>query len=364
MSLEAMTWVIKHSKQKASSRFVLMMIANHAHADGTGSYPRVGTLAKECGMSERQVKRTLPELEASGELVVFWSKGRKPHEYAIPMGESNSDILSLLKIEHEKRSATPNSDTWSPLTVPPERPNRDISAASTVTNRPAHIRNEPSLEPSERERAAPSSPAATRPSRKQERIKTRPDLDDRAWLEHLRSLDENRGVDIDALYTRMLDWSEKNRATPSRLRLLKWVEKERSDVPVSYRPPIATNGHRAPRAGETFAVTNETATLPPARTAELRPPPDLPIEQTEAWNALRRIVREMLPPETYENWIRSLVFDGIADGGELILRGTKVSIDWVSKYYGEKFREAMDKLDMTEHSIRWVVEEEQEARAA
>lgn len=159
-----MSFVIKHTRQKGSAFVLMLMIAHHAHADGTGSYPSIDTLARECRITARQVKRLLPELEASGELVVFWSRGRKPHEYAIPMGKINSDILSLLKIEYEKRKGAFNSDIFSPLTVTKchgseiptvtsAQANSDIYDTPTVTfeaekPRPHNILFKPSLEPS------------------------------------------------------------------------------------------------------------------------------------------------------------------------------------------------------------------------
>jgi AraC-like DNA-binding protein len=63
-----MSWVIGHSPHGGSELLCLLMVANHAHADGTGAYPSVATLAAECRMSARQVTRLLHRLQDSGAL--------------------------------------------------------------------------------------------------------------------------------------------------------------------------------------------------------------------------------------------------------------------------------------------------------
>lgn len=86
MSVQATTWVIAHSQQKGASLLVLLMIANHAHADGTGAYPSVATLATECRMSERQVRRIIEALETAGELAVDRDAGpRGVNVYSLPL---------------------------------------------------------------------------------------------------------------------------------------------------------------------------------------------------------------------------------------------------------------------------------------
>jgi hypothetical protein len=142
MSVQATSWVIQNSKHKGSPLLLLIMIANHAHADGTGAFPSVGTLARECRISPRQVKRILPELEASGELIIDRSRGRMSHHYAIRMSV-NSDKMSLLENGHSVKpnsdisgkNGNSNSDKMSRLTVTSANGNGDKSGTSTVTPR-------------------------------------------------------------------------------------------------------------------------------------------------------------------------------------------------------------------------------------
>lgn len=136
MSVQAMSWVIAHSPHKGSALLCLLMVANHAHADGTGAFPSVPTLAAECRMSARQIIRLLQHLEASGALRVQHRAGPRGArlmavvmDATAPLVGATPDILS---------GQTPDSlspDILSPLTFCP--PTHDIAVSP-----------EPSIEPS------------------------------------------------------------------------------------------------------------------------------------------------------------------------------------------------------------------------
>lgn len=143
-----MSAVIDNSRQKGSALLLLLMIANHAHADGTNSFPSIETLAKECRMSVRQIIRLVATLERSGELQVERSAGRTAHRYSLSI--PNPDKLSLdaeAKPTRKKRSrAVANPDKMAEInpdkmaeldnaTLTSEAVNPDRSAASTLTNR-------------------------------------------------------------------------------------------------------------------------------------------------------------------------------------------------------------------------------------
>jgi hypothetical protein len=73
--------------------------------------------------------------------------------------------------------------------------------------------------------------------KKQETQPTRPDLkDDQEWLIWLRLQPENRGIDVDGLYRKMLAWCERKGAIPTRMRLVRWLATERENVPMTYEP--------------------------------------------------------------------------------------------------------------------------------
>jgi hypothetical protein len=113
MSAQAWSYVVKNSRQKGGALLLLLMIANHAHADGSNAYPSVKTLAAECRMSVRQVIRLVALLEKSGELIVERSRGGRRHNYAINMA-FNPDKVSPSNTDKKSgstlTSATANTD--------------------------------------------------------------------------------------------------------------------------------------------------------------------------------------------------------------------------------------------------------------
>src|SRR5437899_1597049 len=89
MSVQAMSYVIDNSNQKGSYLLTLLMIANHAHADGTGAYPSISLLAKETRMSQRGVRYCIERIVESGELLVIPNGGpRGANLYVITMRQS------------------------------------------------------------------------------------------------------------------------------------------------------------------------------------------------------------------------------------------------------------------------------------
>jgi hypothetical protein len=68
MSVHAMTWIYEHSQHKGGELLVLLTIGNHAGSDGWECWPSVALLARETRLTERQVRRCLRAIEASGEI--------------------------------------------------------------------------------------------------------------------------------------------------------------------------------------------------------------------------------------------------------------------------------------------------------
>lgn len=68
MSIQALAAVLEESKARLSARLVLIAIANHANERGENSFPNLETLAREAGLSVRQVQRAIGQLEKLGEL--------------------------------------------------------------------------------------------------------------------------------------------------------------------------------------------------------------------------------------------------------------------------------------------------------
>lgn len=83
MSLPVVDWVLKNSPHRNGHRMVLVAIAHHAHDDGTGAWPCLATLAKESGLSIRQVQRAIADLEEAGALAVKRGTGRRASRYTV-----------------------------------------------------------------------------------------------------------------------------------------------------------------------------------------------------------------------------------------------------------------------------------------
>ena len=68
MSVQAISWVLSHSKAKLGARLVLLSIANHARDDGTGAWPSIATIAREAHLSDRQAQYCIKLLQKIGEV--------------------------------------------------------------------------------------------------------------------------------------------------------------------------------------------------------------------------------------------------------------------------------------------------------
>ena len=66
MSVHAISWVLRNSKERLGNRLVLIVLADHAHGDGTNAWPSVATIKEEACLSERNVRYALRALEQSG----------------------------------------------------------------------------------------------------------------------------------------------------------------------------------------------------------------------------------------------------------------------------------------------------------
>lgn len=91
MSVEALTWVLKHSASKGTTRCVLMAIADQAGSDGTNAWPSHATLARHANTSVASVKRSIAWLKEHGEVEVEVAMGgttdcrwdRRPNRYTV-----------------------------------------------------------------------------------------------------------------------------------------------------------------------------------------------------------------------------------------------------------------------------------------
>jgi len=76
LSVQAISWVLDHSQSRGLSRLVLISIANHADKFGGEAYPATKTIAGEAGVSEREVRYCVLELEKLGEVQVDYKASK------------------------------------------------------------------------------------------------------------------------------------------------------------------------------------------------------------------------------------------------------------------------------------------------
>jgi hypothetical protein len=126
MSVQAMSWVIEKSRHKSGELVVLLMIANHAHADGRGSWPSTATLAAESRMTRRQVQRCIRRLELSGELATGRNAGPGgANLYSLPLMARDADFHRGVKMSQEggvirdARGRNPKQEGATPMSPEP-----------------------------------------------------------------------------------------------------------------------------------------------------------------------------------------------------------------------------------------------------
>lgn len=128
--MQAIAWVLECSESRLGARCVLISIANHAKADGTGSWPSVPTIAREARVSEREVQYATAELRRIGELIIQTSAGpRGSNLYSLPKmaganfaGANTAPRKPPLQVVH--RGAPEPSESEPSTTEPPVAPLR------------------------------------------------------------------------------------------------------------------------------------------------------------------------------------------------------------------------------------------------
>jgi DNA-binding transcriptional regulator PaaX len=98
-----MSWVLRHSEESVSGRrLVLLVLADHAHEDGTCSWPSIATIAKETRMSERGAQYALRKLEQAGRIVREGWSTHKTTSYRVIMEEPPPTQLLAAEIDRRE----------------------------------------------------------------------------------------------------------------------------------------------------------------------------------------------------------------------------------------------------------------------
>lgn len=107
MSVHASSQVWKNSAATGTGLLMLLAIADFADDEGN-AYPAVGTLAKKCRMSARNVQLILAELKALGELEVRPNEGPKGcNRYRIRLDRLGMKPASPLKVPSPPKPTSP-----------------------------------------------------------------------------------------------------------------------------------------------------------------------------------------------------------------------------------------------------------------
>jgi chromosomal replication initiator protein len=84
------------------------------------------------------------------------------------------------------------------------------------------------------------------------------------------------------------------------------------------------------------------------------------IVENKLWDTILHAVEKRLNRQSFETWIRPIVFDGVDDAKHrLRLRApNQVIKDWVSTNYSEVFISSLEELNLSSYQVDWTVEEE------
>lgn len=123
MTTALMLDIARHSQAKGNAKLVLMLIASYAHRDGTHSEASLSTLAREAGLSRRQVNTLVHFLVETGHVTVEANAGTHgTNRYAVQRPWTS-------KGNHFPRATTSLGEITAPLgkPLPPNRKeNKDL----------------------------------------------------------------------------------------------------------------------------------------------------------------------------------------------------------------------------------------------
>jgi hypothetical protein len=84
LSYQAVEWVQKHAgTRSAVEQAITMVIASHAHKDGTGARLSLETIAREARVNRRTAQRTLKHLTNGAQVLTSARSGRSVYHFTI-----------------------------------------------------------------------------------------------------------------------------------------------------------------------------------------------------------------------------------------------------------------------------------------
>ena len=156
MSVRVQTYVWQ-LELKPGEKLVALAMADHCHDDGSEARPSRATVAKKCGMSERQVTRIIHQLVNLGVMELERESGHhRTNVYRFPLPEDFATIGKVVKSSPQPVDSPVNNKESGVTFATSCQKSGVTSATSGVTS--ATLRGdtgvtltirEPSLEPSE-----------------------------------------------------------------------------------------------------------------------------------------------------------------------------------------------------------------------
>jgi len=194
LSIKVSTAVWKKSRQGGGALLVLLAVADHADDEGR-AWPSVGTLAQRTRLTERQVRRILNTLVASGELVIETRGGGRnlSNRYRVTVnGDTHVRVSEVIKGDAGDRVSTlsvgskpghPRPETLTSTSINPD----------THVSRSVMIRHEPL--------GAAPSPKKLRAKKTQKH----PIPDDFSLTAERRAIAEEHGLNPEAFFGNFKD---------------------------------------------------------------------------------------------------------------------------------------------------------------
>jgi hypothetical protein len=112
MAWQIVAWVLDNPSVRGNLKLVAILLANYANDKGI-AWPSVETLAKQTGLSTRQIQRILPQIEKAGLVKISTGGGRKrTHKYQFTYVGNHDNLSSFPHRNGDNLSQ--KGDTMSP----------------------------------------------------------------------------------------------------------------------------------------------------------------------------------------------------------------------------------------------------------